>query len=148
MLKDNGFTIEDVRAVASRAKFLNTALIVLTLIYFVLGWVLNGMFVFSDPSSLLLIFSIVATVLAVVILIFSILTFGKMRFLEIEGGGQLLASSIVFTIFAFFGFLLGLVIFILSGISIRKIKESVEILEIEYGGSIKPANDEKGAWGK
>ncbi len=107
MLKDNGYTIEDVRAVAKRAKFLNTALIVLTLIYFVLGWVLNGMFVFSDPSSLLLIFSIVATVLAVVILIFSILTFGKMRFLEIEGGGQLLASSIVFTIFAFFGFLLG-----------------------------------------
>ena len=148
MLKDNGFTIEDVRAVASRAKFLNTALIVLTLIYFVLSWVLNGMFVFADPSSLLLIFSIVAAVLAVVILIFSILTFGKMRFLEIEGGGQLLASSIVFTIFALFGFLLGIVILILSGISIRKIKESVEILEIEYGGSIKPANDEKGAWGK
>ena len=134
MLEDNGFTIEDIRAVARRAKFLNTALIVLTLIYFVVSWVLNGMFAFYDPSSLLLLFSIAATVLAVIILIFSILTFGKMKFLKIEGGGQLLATSIVFAIFAFFGFLLGIVILILSGMSIRKIKESMEILEIEYGG--------------
>ena len=54
-------------------------------------------------------FAIVPNI-SVIILIFSILTFGKMRFLKIEGGGQLLASSIIFTVFTFFGFLLGIVI--------------------------------------
>ncbi len=153
MLNDNEFTIEDIRRVAKRAKFLNTALIVLTLVYFVLSWVLNGMFAFGDPTLVIWIFSGVSTILAGIILIFSILTFGKMRFLQIEGGGQLLASSIIFTIFAFFGFLLGIVILILSGMSIRKIKESMEILEIEHSGNINPGNDrnsddEKGVWEK
>ena len=154
MLNDNEFTIEDIRSVAKRAKFLNTALIVVTLVYFVLSWVLNGMFfAFNDPTLVIWVFRAISTILAVIILIFSILTFGKMRFLKIEGGGQLLASSIIFKIFAFFVFLLGIVIFILSGMSIRKIKESMEIMEIEYSGSIKPRNDknsddEKGAWGK
>ena len=85
MLNDNEFTIEDIRRVAKRAKFLNTALIVLTLVYFVLSWVLNGMFAFGDPTLVIWIFSGVSTILAVIILIFSILTFGKMRFLQIEG---------------------------------------------------------------
>ena len=148
MLNDNEFTIEDIRGVGKRAKFLNTALIVATLVYFVLSWGLNGMFAFSDPTLVVLLFSGISIILAVIILIFSILTFGKMRFLKIEGGGQLLASSIIFTIFAFFVFLLGIVIFILSGMSIRKIKESMEILEIEYGGSIIPQNDKNSNNGK
>ena len=134
MLENNDFTIEDIRKVAKRGKFLNTVLIVVTLIYFVSSWVINGMSVFNDPTTILIIFSAVSTILAIIILIFSILTFGKMRFLKIEGGGQLLASSIIFTIFALTGFLLGIVILILSGMSIRKIKESLEILEIENGG--------------
>ena len=51
------------------------------------------------------------------------------------------------------GFLLGIVILILSGMSIRKIKESMEILEIEHSGNINPGNDrnsddEKGVWEK
>ena len=71
-----------------------------------------------------------------------------MRFLKIEGGGQLLSSSIIFTVFTFFGFLLGIVILVLSGMSIRKIKESMEILEIEYGGSIIPQNDKNSNNGK
>ena len=134
MLENNDFTIEDIRKVAKRGKFLNTVLIVVTLIYFVSSWVINGMSMFNDPTTILIIFSAVSTILAIIILIFSILTFGKMRFLKIEGGGQLLASSIIFTIFALTGFLLGIVILILSGMSIRKIKESLEILEIENGG--------------
>ena len=96
MLNDNEFTIEDIRGVGKRAKFLNTALIVATLVYFVLSWVLNGMFAFSDPTLVVLLFSGISIILAVIILIFSILTFGKMRFLKIEGGGQLLASSIIY----------------------------------------------------
>ena len=134
MLDDNGFTIEDIRGVAKRAKYLNTVLIVITLIYFVSSWIINGMLAFSDPTMILIIFRGTTIILSIIILIFSILTFGKMRFLKIEGAGQLLASSIIFTIFALTGFLLGIVILILSAMSIRKIKESMEILEMENGG--------------
>lgn len=134
MLENNGFTMEDVNKVAKRAKFLNTILIVLTLIYFISIWGMNFVFAFGDPMLFQFGFSAVLSVLAVIILVFSIITFGKMRALKIEGGGQLLASSILFVVFALFGFVVGLVVFILAGISIRKIKESVEILEIENGG--------------
>ena len=153
MMEDSNFTIEDVRSVAKRAKFLNTILIIMTLIYFVLGWVLNGMLAFSDPTLIMVAFRGVLIISAIIILIFTILIFGKMRFLKIEGAGQLLASSIMYTLFALTGFLLGIVVFILSGMSIRKIKESVEILEIENSGNVKPMNDknnndEKGIWEK
>ena len=77
MLNDNEFTIEDIRGVGKRAKFLNTALIVATLVYFVLSWVLNGMFAFSDPTLVVLLFSGISIILAVIILIFQYLHLEK-----------------------------------------------------------------------
>ena len=135
MLKDNDdFTIEDIRKVAKRGKLLNTVLIVVTFLYFLSAILIDRVLAVADPMLLIIILRGTALVLGVIILILTIQTMGKMKFLGIEGGGQLLASSILFVIFAFFGFVVGLVVFILAGISIRKIKESVEILEIENGG--------------
>jgi hypothetical protein len=134
MLENNGFTIEDIRSVARRAKLLNTLLIVGALVYFITIFLFNEILAFSDPTLFLIVLKLVSSILAIIILVFSILSFRKMSAMKIEGGGQLLASSIIFTIFALFSFVLGLLIIILSGMSIRKIKESVEILEIENGG--------------
>ena len=134
-MENDVFSIEDVRRGAKRAKILNTVLIVVTLLYY--GSILafnSDLFGLSDPVTFFFLLRGISVLAAVIILIFTIMTIGKMKFLNIEGWVQLLASSILFLVFAFFGFVLGLVILIISGISIRKIRESVEILEIENGG--------------
>lgn len=119
--------MEDIKKTAKMGKVLNILLIIFTLIYFVSSWGLE----FLGNYDMVLIFSLVLIIISIVILIFSIINMIKMKKLNIDGGGLLLASSIVFFVFTFFGFLLGIVILILSGTSIRKIKESLEILEIE-----------------
>ena len=73
MLENNGFTMEDVNKVAKRAKFLDTILIVLTLIYFISIWGMNFVFAFGDPMLFQFGFSAVLSVLAVIILVFSII---------------------------------------------------------------------------
>lgn len=119
--------MEEIKKTAKMGKILNILLIIFTLIYFASSWILE----FLNDYNTELILSLVLLIVSIVILIFAIISMVKMRKLKIDGGGLLLASSIVFFIFTFFGFLLGIVILVLSGSSIRKIKESLEILEIE-----------------
>ncbi|TLG71753.1 hypothetical protein [Culicoidibacter larvae] len=113
--------------VAKNGVLLNTVLIAVALIIWGAFFVLNN---FGSAQITFFVW-IVYMVVAAVLLVLSILTFIQLQKNNIKGGALLLASAIVMMVFSVFAFVIGLITIILSGLSMRKIKESQQEMEFK-----------------
>ena len=108
--------------IAKRAKLLNILLIIWVLIMFIC---FNFYEVLPFER-----FEWINTAVTFVLLILSVLTFIKMKKYNIHGDIPLLIAAIMTFVFSIFGLMLGIIVFVLSSMSIRKISEFIQEEEI------------------
>ena len=112
--------------ILKNARLLNILLIVLTLIIFI-GFSVSNM---TQNLTYTYIVLTLYKVGSATIFIVSIITFIRMQKYKLDGGILLLISSIISLIFSIFGRMLGIIVILLSTLSMRKIKENQEDLGI------------------
>lgn len=117
----------DVKKVVSQGKALNIALIVVTICAFLIFNVTNSIATEANFQTLVTVQTAVLWVYrlaSLICLVLAVLLFAKGK--SIAGGlGLLLASAIISMIFAVLGLMLGIVIWILSAISMKKLSQTV-----------------------
>lgn len=113
--------------VAKNGILLNTVLIVVALVIWGAFFVLNNL----GSVQITFFIWIAYMVVAAVLLVLSILTFIQLQKNNVKGGALLLASAIVMMVFAVLAIVIGLITIILSGLSMRKIKESQQEMEFK-----------------
>lgn len=121
-IMNGGEEMEEIKKLATQAKIINSGLFVVTLLVFVSMHVTNYTMSFYLQDILLDVYLL----LSVLFLAASIYTFLKMRKVDLKGGELMLAASAVSVAFSMTGMMLGIVIFILCGYSIRQINKSIE----------------------
>lgn len=119
---NGGKKMEEIKKTATQAKIINSGLFVVTLLVFVSMHVTNYTMSFYLQDILLDVYLL----LSVLFLAASIYTFLKMRKMDLKGGELMLAASAVSVAFSMTGMMLGIVVFILCGYSIRQINKSIE----------------------
>ncbi|MDD6657077.1 MAG: hypothetical protein PUE95_07300 [Lachnospiraceae bacterium] len=119
----------ETNTIIKRAKLLNYVEIALTVILFVLFQVLNAVAknveTMEELNSLLgiqYICLIVSAVISVVVIICTAILMSKNQ-KRVNGLGLLLAAGIVTLIFSLIGAMLGIVIWVLCGLSLNKLKQ-------------------------
>lgn len=113
---------EEIKKLAIQAKVINSGLFVVTLLVFVARHITNYTMSFYLQDILLDVYML----LSGLFLAASIYAFLKMRKVDLKGGELMLAASAVSVAFSLTGMMLGIVVFILCGYSIRQINKSVE----------------------
>lgn len=116
--------LTDRTSVVKYGKYINIALIVLTIIYFIVAKIFEGRVYAGDLNAAYasMAVSLVVFILAVVLLVFSIILRSKNP--NTKGLGLMIVSAACLAAFSFFGFMIGILIFIFSGISIKNLSES------------------------
>lgn len=112
--------------ILKNARLLNILLIVLTLIIFI-GFLVSNM---TQNLTYTYIVLTLYKVGSATIFILSIITFIRMQKYKLDGGILLLISSMISLIFSIIGAMFGIIVILLSTLSMRKIKENQEDLGI------------------
>lgn len=112
--------------ILKNARLLNILLIVLTLIIFI-GFSVSNM---TQNLTYTYIVLTLYKVGSATIFILSIITFIRMQKYKLDGGILLLISSMISLIFSIIGAMFGIIVILLSTLSMRKIKENQEDLGI------------------
>ena len=118
--------LEEVRSVAAKGKYVNFALIGVTALAFVSMHVVNFMNSYRMMNMMMVAYFGASVVLAGV----AGFVFFKMRALKINGALLMGGAAVVSLIFSIMGMMLGLVIWIMCGVSIRQINQAVEEAEL------------------
>lgn len=127
--------MQEFRNIAKQAKIVNFSLIGVTLAIFIgmHGTNLMNSWYYQD-----ILIDIYLTA-SIILLAAAGYVFWKMNPLKIKGGLLMLLASIVSLVFALMGMMLGIVIWVLCGVSIRQINKSVEEAEMaEFAKSVTP----------
>ena len=134
-------TTDSIKSLAKKAKLANIGLIGLTLCAFVGFHITNFMNDFWLQEDLLLIYQI----LSFVFVIISGYLFWQLKDTTFKGGILLLIASVISLIFSLLGMMLGLIIWVLCGVSIRQINNSNQDLDFSSLPKITPIEsfDEK-----
>lgn len=117
--------------IAKRARMVNYFAMITTFAIFIVYKIIELADLQGNYSQALLMNMIIlyfaSIALSLAILIFAIVTVIPMKKANINGGVLMIISSIILLIFMIFEFLLGIIIFILSGLSIKHINESLSV---------------------
>lgn len=122
LIMNGGEKMGEIKKLATQAKIINSGLFVVTLLVFVSMHITNYTMSFYLQDILLDVYML----LSGLFLAASIYTFLKMKKVDLKGGELMLVASAVSVAFSLTGMMLGIVIFILCGYSIRQINKSVE----------------------
>lgn len=136
---NGGEGMEEIKKVATQAKMINYILFAVTFLVFLSMHATNYTMSFYFQDILLDIYLLIS----LISLAASIYIFLKMRKLSLKGGELMLAASVVSVSFSVLGMMLGIVIFILCGYSIRQINQSVEEHKVAFLPKADPFNSEE-----
>lgn len=127
-------TTNDIKSLATKAKWLNISLILLTLYAFISYHISNFLFdpwLFDDLNFFYQLGSLLLFLL-------SSYLFFKMKNTPLLGGTLMFISAIISVVFSFSGGMLGIVIFILSGKSNRQLTDSLQAFDFSSLPKVTP----------
>ena len=118
-------TTNELQSLATKAKLANIGIIILTLLAYLGLKITDAIGEYFLQDDLLSIYQVLSILFAII----SGYLFWKMKDTSLKGGILLLIASIVSFIFSMLGMMLGLIIWILCGVSIRQLNSSVQELD-------------------
>ena len=121
----------DRQKLAKQAIAVNTIATIVTALYWAANMIVNlavqsSAIGYNMAIGLAFFVNTVGILLAVATLVFAIITVMNMKKNQLDGGVLMVVSAAIFLGFTLVGFMIGIVVFILSGMSIKKIKESAQ----------------------
>ena len=121
----------DRQKLAKQAIVVNTIATIVTALYWAANMIVNlavqsSAIGYNMAIGLAFFVNTVGILLAVATLVFAIITVMNMKKNQLDGGVLMVVSAAIFLGFTLVGFMIGIVVFILSGMSIKKIKESAQ----------------------
>ena len=127
--------MQEIRRIGMQAKIVNFLLIGVTLLAFILMHATNFMNSWYYQDILIDVY----LTISVYLLAAAGYVFWKMKPLKMNGGLLMLLAGIASLVFAMMGMMLGIIIWILCGVSIRQINKAVEEAEMaEFAKSVTP----------